>query len=870
VTASAAVTSRVAVLGVRHHGPGSARSVVAELDRLQPGIVLIEGPADAGEVLPLAADPAMVPPVALLAYAPDEPRRSAFWPYAVFSPEWQALAWAAAHRVPARFCDLPAAAMLAGEEPGEETPWEAGEGETGDREAGGIEAGEGETGEGGEEAEHARASTPRPAPGDGAGPQARMPGGLAQKAEAASTLQQGCPEQDGSGQDGPGRDGSRQDGPGPTGPGHGGLGQDGMGQDEPAADPGEHDAPERNSVHGDPVALLAAAAGYDDPERWWDQVIESRVDGGSPFAALTDAMAELRADTAASPSGHDLREQRREAHMRQALRAALKETDGTVAVVCGAWHAPALAGKLPPAAADAALLRGIPRRKAVLTWVPWTHSRLATASGYGAGITSPGWYHHLFTTPEQTIIRWLAKVAGVLRDHDLPVSTAHIIEAARLADTLAALRARPLAGLAEVSEAAKSVMCEGDDLASEFVTRDLVVGELLGEVPDSAPAVPLDADIRAQARALRLKMEALDRSLALDLRKDNDRSRSVLLHRLMLLGIDWGALSSDRVQATGTFRETWALCWRPELAVAVIDAARWGTTVRAAATAKIADVAVSAEDLATITAAVEQALRADLPGALGPVLRALDSRAAADSDVAQLMAAVPALVRAIRYGDVRGTDTAALSAVVSALTARVCAGLPAAVTSLADDAAEQLRAAVNGMQAALALHASDPRGKAAYDEWIAELTALAQRRDVHGLLAGRVVRLLTDTGVVSQQEAARRLHACLSVGIPVAAKAAWAEGFLSGGGLLLVHDRDLLAILDEWVTALAGQDFTDVLPLLRRAFGGYTAPERASIGAAVRALGRGGPGPDGPGEDIDAARAAGALRTVAAILGGVR
>ncbi len=92
---SRAPGSRVAVLGIRHHGPGSARSVLAELDRLRPAMVLIEGPADAAPVLPLAADPGMVPPVALLAYAPDAPRISAFWPYAVFSPEWQALLWAA-------------------------------------------------------------------------------------------------------------------------------------------------------------------------------------------------------------------------------------------------------------------------------------------------------------------------------------------------------------------------------------------------------------------------------------------------------------------------------------------------------------------------------------------------------------------------------------------------------------------------------------------------------------------------------------------------------------------------------------------------------------------------------------------------------
>src|SRR3984885_15391831 len=113
MTGSPSGQPAVAVLGIRHHGPGSARSVVAELDRLRPSAVLIEGPADADPLLALASDPGMVPPVALLAYAPDEPRVSAFWPLAVFSPEWQALMWAAANGVQARFCDLPAGMVLA-------------------------------------------------------------------------------------------------------------------------------------------------------------------------------------------------------------------------------------------------------------------------------------------------------------------------------------------------------------------------------------------------------------------------------------------------------------------------------------------------------------------------------------------------------------------------------------------------------------------------------------------------------------------------------------------------------------------------------------------------------------------------------------
>lgn len=751
----------VAVLGIRHHGPGSARSVVAELERVRPATVLIEGPSDADPLLRLAADPTMVPPVALLAYDTAAPRISAFWPYAVFSPEWQALQWAAANQVPVRFCDLPSGAFL---------------------------------------------TTPR-AP------------------KAADDAPPAEPDQD--------------DGPDPFRP-----------------------------VRDDPIGMLATAAGYDDPERWWDDVIEYRLDGQSPFDALTEAMAELRQHTAPPPPAERLREQRREAYMRHTLRAAVKQTDGPVAVVCGAWHSPALTGPLPPASADAAVLRGMPRRKTTLTWVPWTHSRLAAASGYGAGVTSPGWYHHLFTAPDQVVTRWLTRVAGVLRSHDLPVSSAHVIEAVRLAETLASLRGRPLAGLAEVTEATSSVLCEGDETAVAYVQHDLVVGELLGEVPEDAPSVPLEVDLRATARSLRLKIEPLDKPITLDLRKDNDRAKSVLLHRLVTLGIDWGGYREDDVRGTGTFRETWTLRWRPELSVSIIDAAQWGTTVAAAARAKVIDTARTAPDLRTVTGAVQQVLLSDLPDALPEVLAILEAKAALDVDVSRLMAAVPALVRAVRYGDVRGTDTASMSAVVDALLVRICAGLPAAVASLSDDAAGELRAQLDAVHQALALHAQTESGPATRERWITTLTQLAERRDLHGLLAGRIVRLLVDAGVLPEIEAARRLSAHLSVGISPSDKAAWAEGFLSGSGLLLVHDRELLAVLDGWVRGLDGDDFLDVLPLLRRTFGEFSPAERSNIADSLKRL-AGGPGRARVADEpVDPDRAAGALRTAAAILAG--
>ncbi|HEY5834350.1 hypothetical protein, partial [Streptomyces sp.] len=43
------------LLGVRHHGPGSARAVRAALDAYRPQAVLIEGPPEADALTALAA-----------------------------------------------------------------------------------------------------------------------------------------------------------------------------------------------------------------------------------------------------------------------------------------------------------------------------------------------------------------------------------------------------------------------------------------------------------------------------------------------------------------------------------------------------------------------------------------------------------------------------------------------------------------------------------------------------------------------------------------------------------------------------------------------------------------------------------------------
>src|SRR6516165_9808699 len=111
--AADAAAERLHIFGIRHHGPGSGRSLLAALTALDPAIVLIEGPPDAEEIITFAASPAMTPPIAILVHGHDDPTTAIFYPFGSYSPERQAMRWTLAKGRPLHFIDLPAANKLA-------------------------------------------------------------------------------------------------------------------------------------------------------------------------------------------------------------------------------------------------------------------------------------------------------------------------------------------------------------------------------------------------------------------------------------------------------------------------------------------------------------------------------------------------------------------------------------------------------------------------------------------------------------------------------------------------------------------------------------------------------------------------------------
>jgi len=585
------MAANVSIFGVRHHGPGSARSLLHALEELRPQCVLIEGPPDADEVIPFAGRAEMTPPVAILVHDADRPADAVYYPFAEFSPEWQAIRWALRAKAPVRFMDLPQAHRMA------------------------IEA-------------------------------ERQKKVLEQ---LTRTVQQRGTE---------------------------------MEEDEPqAAMPA---AAPPVPVRDDPLGELARAAGFDDGERWWEHVVEhNRAGDAGMFAAIREAMAELREAREALPAEArrpDPDEPLREAWMRRTIRAAQKEGFERLAVVCGAWHTPALDVERFGRKEDDQILAGLPKVKTAATWVPWTHDRLTFASGYGAGVRSPGWYEHLWRREGMIVESWMTRTAHLLRDKDIDCSSAHVIEAVRLATTLASLRGRPLADLSDIADATRSVFCFDSDVAMRLVARELLVGDRLGELPEDVPMVPLQQDLMRLQKRLRLKPEALEKVQELDLRNETDRERSHLLHRLRLLGLDWGT-PDEQGGGKGTFKEIWRLRWDPAFAVRLIEAGVFGTTVEQAAAAKLRQMAAASMDLRELTGYLQDAMLAELGAAAAELVRRVENVAAVAADVTLLMQTLPKLAALLRYGNVRQTDATLVGEIVDGIVPRVTAGLGGAVGS---------------------------------------------------------------------------------------------------------------------------------------------------------------------------------------------
>ena len=453
---------------------------------------------------------------------------------------------------------------------------------------------------------------------------------------------------------------------------------------------------------------------------------------------------------------------------------------------------------------------------------------LSAVPGAADGIESPGWYHYLWHHPEDDGTLWVSRIASLLRQKNMDISVAHVIETVRLAQVTAALRDLPYPSLNEYNEAVTTVMGFGDDILLQIIKEELIISNRLGSVPDDVPKVPLLVDVEKIQKRLRVPFTAEIKELILDLRKPNDLERSIFFHRLQLLGIDWTILG--RIDGKGTFKEKWTLYHKPEQIIQIIERAIWGNTVMEATQKYLLKQMAEIQHIPELTALLSTVLPADLPALVEAMTVQLDRLSAASTDILEMMEAVPDLVNIVRYGNVRNLDFSKVGDMLEAMIARILAGGVLVCINIDEEAAGDLLNKLVATDYALSILNREELNLM----WRNFIGQVRSSANVHPLLSGYATRLLNDKGEISAEEMETTLSFYSSVGNAPADMAYWFEGFLRSSGSILLLDDRLWNLVNNWVCSQDKETFMELLPVLRRTFSEFTSAERRKLGEKAR------------------------------------
>ena len=712
------------IVGVRHHSPACARLVVAEIERLRPAHVLIEGPSDFNDRIDeLYAAHRL--PIAIYSYlsAPDV-HRGSWSPLAEPSPEWQALQ--AGRRVGAqvRFIDLPA--------------WHDAFAELTNRYA-----------------------------------------------------------------------------------------------DDPDED-AEHRA-------ADYTAAVARELGIESRDALWDHLFESQEDAGELAQRLPVWFTGLRGNDRGS-SGNAAREDL----MARWIAWAVDRDDGPVLVVCGGYHAPALASlwrQLPPTRPEVPVPPGGKGVRHGSYLVPFSFRQLDAFTGYASGMPSPAYYQWVWEHGVADAgLRLLHRTRNRLRDKNLPVSTATLQSVHTHAHGLARLRGH-----------AVPLRCDWlDSIAASWVTdaleaplpwsyrgplapgtdpvlvevMDVLSGSAVGALAPGTPQPPLVAAVAAELAAHGLTATG---AVTLDLLAGPDRQRSRVLHRLRLLEIPGVERTSGPRWALDAGRaptEQWQLQESPSRLAVLIEAGAWGATLLDAARNKWSATLTDA-GVAALAAAIDAAASAALGAVQADVIERLRAAVAGETDLGALGAALRVLLPLARSPHVLGLDDAP--------------GCLAAVEAIADRAVWLLEPPATVTPAELDGHLQLMIG-------LRDLV----RAELFPVLGERVVSVLRrKAGSVRSDPASRgaALGAVISLdgatdSDPLTVLASVAVNRLGDAlaGLLALAREELLADdgfvagIDALITGLPNDDFVGALPALRGAFAWLPPRERGIVADTVLGL----------------------------------
>ena len=706
--------------GVRHLSPAAAFQLRKALDQAEPELVLVEGPSDLNSQMEWLCHPGTRFPAAILAYTRQPPVRTVLWPFAVYSPEIQAILWANEHGVECRFMDLPSSVFLA------LRPW--------------------------------------PAP-------------------------------------------VREDGE-------------------------AEEAPTTESVY----QRLETAAG-EDHDTFWERNFEQLGDG-EDFRTVNGTFGrQLRA--AAGESGRDQAETVvREAYMKRAIAQAIASgiSPEKIFCVCGSFHVAGLEENAPMTDEEE---RSLPRADSRATLMPYSYYRLSSRSGYGAGNRAPAYFELLWDALNSGGIRetaylYLTRLAAAHRKAGDLVSSAEVIEAARLADALAALRGSRYPTLSDLRDASVATMGHGSFSELALAAADTEIGRTIGFLPEGVARTSVQEDFYRQLKELRLERfrTAEGQRLDLDLREKlnvkseaaalGDLRRSFFLHRLRVLGVRFANLLPSR-QEGASWGEYWELRWTAEVEIQVVESALLGDTIEGAAAFALKERSDESASIAQAAAIFQDAFLCGMPAAAAHALAVLQGLSVDSAGIDQVAETASQLSLVVRYGNLRRFDPAPVVPLIEQLYLRACLTLADACVCDAK-AAPAVTQAMDRLNTLQLSHDFLEEGR-----WLDLLASLSDRDDLNTRCSGFAMAILLERGKADEELLAREVSRRLSTGVPAELGAGWFEGLAGKNRYALIARLSLWRHLDDYLSGLDEDAFRRALVFLRRAFADFSPGEKNDI-----------------------------------------
>ncbi|MBN9522850.1 hypothetical protein J0H58_30765 [bacterium] len=530
----------------------------------------------------------------------------------------------------------------------------------------------------------------------------------------------------------------------------------------------------------------------------------------------------------------------REAYMRRRIREVLDggvKPEQVVAVV-GAFHAPVLGPDLPAMTDEE--FASLRRRPGKLTLMPYSYFKLSSQSGYGAGNRAPAYFDlcwELMQTDGLAELphRYLSEVVRHQRAAGTYRSTAEVIEGVRLARTLAALHDGTAPTLADLHDAAVTLIGHGETAAISEALASVDVGTAIGALPQGVSRTSIQEDFDRQMSRLRLEKykTTVAAELELDIREDRraktpdaaftDLRRSSFFHRLRVLDISFAKqLKAGSDQAT--WYERWKLQWTPESEIALVEAVLLGETVELATGYKFKQRLEAATGIAEAADVVMDACVCGLAKSMDLARKRLQELAAVSSDLAAIAHAAARLSQVVRYGDVRKFDPAPLLPLIEELFVQGALALLPAANCDAQAAATYVESIDQ-----LNRVSDDHHDRVEVEMWVTQLRKLSDADDRNPLLSGYACAVLLERGAMATEDLAREVSRRLSPGIPADLGAGWFEGLSKRNRGALLARQPLWVELAGYVAALDDDQFRRAIVFLRRAFGSFTPHQKRQI-----------------------------------------